>query len=110
MYLKKIYIIVFLLYFYGLDVMAQKDSTAVNDTVQEKKFFNALDYSMQKRFRNKNVGFTNERWVDNSFIDLKFGVEGLEHRAGAEIGLFKTLSLGYGKYFSPVHGVKFGIA
>lgn len=106
MNLKYIYVLIVLACVSCLDVMAQKDGTAVNDTVQEKKFFNALDYSMQKRYRNKNVGFTNERWVDNSFIDMKFGVEGLEHREGAEIGLFKTLSVGYGKYFSPVHGLR----
>ena len=109
MFFKKIYIVVFLACFYSLDVMAQKDVQTVNDTVEGKKFFNALDYSMQKRFRNKNIGFINERWADNTFFDIKFGVEGLEHRAGAEIGLFKTLSLGYGKYFSPVHGVKFNV-
>ena len=104
MNLKYIYVLIVLACVSCLDVMAQKDNTAVNDTVEGKKFFNALDYSMQKRYRNKNIGFTNEKWADNSFLDIKFGVEGLEHREGAEIGLFKTLSVGYGKYFSPVHG------
>ena len=80
MNLKYIYVLIVLACVSCLDVMAQKDNTAVNDTVEGKKFFNALDYSMQKRYRNKNIGFTNEKCADNSFLDIKFGVEGLEHR------------------------------
>lgn len=82
---------------------AQQDSTAVNDTVGGKKFFNALDYSMQKRYRPENKNFENNKWSDNTFVEINMGVEDFLNRDGAEIGLYKIFSAGYGKMFTPVH-------
>lgn len=85
---------------------AQQDSTAVNDTVDGKKFFNALDYSMQKRYRPKNMEFANKKWADNNFVELNIGVEDFLNREGSEMGLYKIFSAGYGKMFTPVHGAR----
>lgn len=88
---------------------AQQDSTAVNDTVDGKKFFNALDYSMQKRYRPKNMEFVNKSWADNTFLELNMGVEDFLKREGAEMGLYKIFSAGYGKMFTPVHGARLNL-
>ena len=88
---------------------AQQDSTAVNDTVGGKKFFNALDYSMQKRYRPKNMEFVNKSWADNTFLELNMGVEDFLKREGAEMGLYKIFSAGYGKMFTPVHGARLNL-
>ena len=85
---------------------AQQDSTAVNDTVGGKKFFNALDYSMQKRYRPKNMVFANNKWTDNTFVGIDMGVESFLNREGSEMGLYKIFSAGYGKMFTPVHGAR----
>ena len=54
--IKLKFIISTIVLFLGMNagLWAQQDSTAVNDTVGGKKFFNALDYSMQKRYRPEN--------------------------------------------------------
>ena len=88
---------------------AQQDSTAVNDTVGGRKFFNALDYSMQKRYRPKNMEFVNKSWADNTFLELNMGVEDFLKREGAEMGLYKIFSAGYGKMFTPVHGARLNL-
>ena len=90
----------------GLELHAQQDTIVVKDSLEKKKFFNALDYSMQKRYRPKNSEFVSNRWADNSFLEFRAGAENFIHRDGTEIGFFKNVSLAYGKMFSPLHGIR----
>ncbi len=95
--------------FINVSLWAQQNPAELKDTVAGKKFFNALDYSMQKRYRPQGATFANNKWSDNTFLQFNIGVEEFVNRDKAEMGLYKLFSLGYGKMFTSVHGARLDI-
>lgn len=67
---------------------------------------NAMEYSMQKRYRPTYKEFANNKFIDNLYISLWGGVNGLFSRAnykmngGSEVGISAT------KFFSPYNAVR----
>lgn len=89
--------------------MADSVSTAPADTSSTAfpgRGFNAMDYSMQRRYRPRNsTPFRNGKFSDNTFL----GITGSSFRfldplagSGASAGLY------YGKWFSPFHAFRIG--
>ena len=68
--------------------------------------FNAMDYSMQKRFRPRNTSsFLNEKFTDNTFLHVtggQFRFLDSQSCSGASAGIH------YGKWFLPNHAFRLG--
>lgn len=53
-----------------------------NLTAQDSTMINALDYSMQKRYRPENEPFVNDKFADNTYVGIHAGIFGLSPREG----------------------------
>lgn len=67
---------------------------------------NALEYSMQKRYRPEYKKFTNDKIWDNLYIDFWGGVSGLFSRAGYEMKGGSEVGASVTKYFSPYNAAR----
>lgn len=81
---------------------AQQDSASVKTD----KGFNALQYSLQKRYRPKGYEFKNTGFRDNTYFSVQVGMEGMVHRKGADIKGGPRFGLSAGKLFSPAHSAR----
>ena len=81
----------------------------VDSTMLEGKF-NALRYSMQKRYRPKDEPFVSGSFWDNTFVFAGGGVEKLVPREPLSFGLGPVFRLGAGKWWRPYHGVRVALA
>lgn len=84
-----------------LSVGAQQDSTGVKD-----RGFNALQYSLQKRYRPKGYEFSNKDWSDHLYLSGQLGFEGIAPRQGADIRGGSRFSIAAGKLFTPAHSAR----
>lgn len=103
--MRRLYIMLLavLLPFMGL---AAQQEVAQEDTTKQKPFFNALDYSLQKRYRVRKYPFKNERFLDNTYVSLQMGMEDYLHRPGADMGIGKNLSVSLGKLWTEAHSLR----
>ena len=84
----------------------QQDSTSVKTD----KGFNALQYSLQKRYLPKGYEFKNNRFLDNTYFSVQIGMEGMTHREGADIKGGPKFGLSAGKLFTSAHSVRVSLS
>ena len=98
------------------DVAAAENKAAADttlsevDSLKQAKMFNALKYSMQKRFRPKDELFVVGSFWDHTFVSLAGGVEKWVPRQGVEFSLGPTFYASVGKWWRPYHGVRVSLA
>ena len=98
------------------DVAAAENKAAADttlsevDSLKQAKMFNALKYSMQKRFRPKDEVFVVGSFWDHTFVSLAGGVEKWVPRQGVEFSLGPTFYASFGKWWRPYHGVRVSLA
>lgn len=91
-------------------VVADQDSMQLqrrmaNDTAYRVKF-NALRYSMQKRYQPKGMEFVNKKFLDNFFINFWGGYNRIIPQGGMSLSGGPEIGLSASKYFSPKNGVR----
>ncbi|MEG1685304.1 MAG: hypothetical protein RR319_05090 [Bacteroides sp.] len=69
--------------------------TAIGDSVP--KFFNALNYSLQKRYIAPGDTFTNKKWYDNTYFSVYGGIEKLIARGLSDFGSGPVFGVTFGK-------------
>ena len=79
--MKRLYIMLLAVLLPLIELAAQQE-VAQEDTTKQKPFFNALDYSLQKRYRARKYPFKNERFMDNTYVSVQMGMEDYLHRPG----------------------------
>lgn len=82
------------------------NAQTLEDTLKRQKGFNALDYSLQKRYRQPGMTFENKKFTDNLFIGVFGGIDQIEPRAGADLSSGPQAGISLTKLFTPVHGVR----
>ena len=87
-------------------VAARADSEQTAGQGEEDGMFNALDYSLQKRFRAKDEPFTSRRFSDNSFVLVYGGAEKLTTRSSSSFSWGGFAKAGYGKWFNPYNAAR----
>lgn len=70
--------------------------------------FNALKYSMQKRYRPENAEFISERFTDNTFLRIQAGSWSLFRNSATGYAPGLTLAASYGKMLNPFNGLSLG--
>lgn len=73
------------------------------DTVKQ---FNALDYSLQRRYRPKNDPFVNEKFMDNTFIGIQGGLMDMLNRGETEFGYGPSAALHFGKWINEYNALR----
>ena len=63
--------------------------------------FNALEYSMQKRYRPRNEAFVSEKFLDNTFLRAGMGTVGLFRNSVSSYSQGPSVSVSVGKMFDP---------
>ncbi len=71
--------------------------------------FNALRFSMQKRYRPANAPFKNERFLDNTFIRADAGSWSLFPSENCTYSFGPAASLAFGKNYSPLNAFSLGV-
>lgn len=101
----KYYIFLFFCLITFIGVKAQEK----NDTLKTDKGFNALQYSLQKRYRAKGYEFKNNSFKDNTYFSIQLGMEGLVHREGADVKGGPVFGLSAGKLFTSAHSARISL-
>lgn len=70
--------------------------------------FNALEYSMQKRYRPRNEAFVSEKFLDNTFMRAGMGTVGLFRNSVSSYSQGPSVSVSVGKMFDPLNAVSVG--
>ncbi len=99
MKLLKKYLFVLVL-FCGLDAAAQVKEQ------EPDKDFNALEHSLQKRYRFKGERFQSPKWYENSFISVYGGGYQLFKDDGGTYSMGGKAGLAVGKWFDEVSGLR----
>ena len=89
--------------FLGTPVVAEEEP-------DPEDMFNALDYSLQKRYRAKDDPFYSEKFSDNTFFFLQGGAESFAARMNSTFSWGGTARAGYGKWFNPYNALKATLA
>lgn len=76
-----------------------------NDTAYQVKF-NALKYSMQKRYRPKGKEFVNNKFLDNFFFSFWGGYNRIIPRGGMNLSGGAEIGVAVSKYFTSKNGVR----
>lgn len=87
----------------ALDAAMRKRSE--DDSAYQVKF-NALRYSMQKRYRPKGAKFVNDRFFDNFFVAAWGGYNRIIPRTGVELTGATELGLSLSKFFTSNTGLR----
>lgn len=103
--MRRLYIMLLAVLLPLMELAAQQE-VAQEDTTKQKPFFNALDYSLQKRYRARKYPFKNERFMDNTYVSVQMGMEDYLHRPGADMGVGKNLSVSFGKLWTEAHSFR----
>lgn len=82
-------------------MFAQSDSTSM---------FNALDYSLQKRYLERGEKFVSDKFTDNTFISIGGGVDKLVPRANSSFSWGGTFSLSFGKWFNAYNALRLSVS
>lgn len=72
-------------------------------------YFNALEYSLQKRYRPTDADFRNEKFIDNTFVSVGGGVQKLYMRDYHRYKSGPELAITVGKNFTPLHTLRVGL-
>lgn len=67
---------------------------------------NALDYSMQKRYRPKDEPFASGAWGDNTFVSIHLGAGQLAPFKNDRWSWGPSVSVSYGKWFNPFNALR----
>lgn len=76
-----------------------------NDTAYQVKF-NALKYSMQKRYQPQGREFVNKKFLDNFFVSFWGGYNRIIPQGGMNLSGGPEIGLSVSKFFSPKNGVR----
>lgn len=76
-----------------------------NDTAYQMKF-NALKYSMQKRYQPQGKQFANKKFLDNFFVSFWGGYNRIIPQGGMNLSGGPEIGLSVSKFFSPKNGVR----
>lgn len=77
------------------------------DTVKQ---FNALDYSLQKRYRPANETFISDRFIDNTFISAQGGIFNLAAWGDTKYAFGPSATLGMGKWINEYNAVRLSLS
>lgn len=84
------------------DFVQPKDSTEVD------KGFNALNYSLQKRYQNPHEAFSNEKWRDNTYMSFSVGTEQILKKQNSSYSWGEKARFGYGKMLNRTNRIELG--
>lgn len=82
----------------------QDSLRAIEDSIRRN--FNALRFSLQRRYRPENDPFENRTWGDNTFLTFNLGSNHIIPRTGKNFGAGPEIRVAYGKWFNPYNAVK----
>lgn len=68
--------------------------------------FNALDYSLQKRYRPENDPFVTEKFMDNTFFSLYLGASQIAGSENIKYSWGGSYGLTFGKWLNYANGVR----
>lgn len=85
-------------------LLAQDDTTVV--TKDPSKGWNAMNYSLQKRYQPQGEAFESYKFTDNTFLLLGGNGTGFIGNKDMNPGNGVTFSAGYGKWFNRSHAVR----
>lgn len=71
--------------------------------------FNALEYSLQKRYLKKGVPFENNKFKDNLFFSVMFGLQKIAPNGDASFDGGTNIGLGVGKLFTPTSAARLSL-
>lgn len=74
------------------------------------KQFNALDYSLQKRYRPANETFINDRFIDNTFISVQGGIFNMAPWGDTKYSFGPSAALGLGKWVNEYNAVRISLS
>ena len=77
------------------------------DTVKQ---FNALDYSLQKRYRPANETFISDRFIDNTFISAQGGIFNLAAWGDTKYAFGPSATLGMGKWINEYNALRISLS
>ena len=72
--------------------------------------FNALEFSMQKRYRPGNAAFVSDRFTDNTFLRVRAGSWSLFGNSVTGYSLGPSAGVSLGKMFSRFNGLSTGLS
>lgn len=94
--------------FFALSLFLMPISLPAQEVVVDTSSFNALEFSMQKRYRPVNEPFVSERFLDNTFLRLSAGSCGLFPNSASSYSQGPVASVYIGKMFGPLNSVSVG--
>ena len=94
--------------FFALSLFLTPLSLPAQEVVADTSSFNALEFSMQKRYRPENEPFVSERFLDNTFLRLSVGSCGLFPNSASSYSQGPVASVYIGKMFGPLNAVSVG--
>lgn len=100
---NKIYVLVLAM---AVVVTALPQNLAAQDTTM----INALDYSMQKRYRPENDPFVNEKFTDNTYLGVQAGVFGLAPREENVYSSGLSFKISGGKWLNKYNNLRLSLS
>ena len=91
------------------DIFQQPTTTNYNeeDDFKNRVDFNAIDFIHQSRYRPKDkVEFSNGNFLDNFYVGVHGGINGLMHRQGPKMASRMALGVSATKFFWPWSGLR----
>lgn len=96
-------------------IAKMRDAAAAQDSAMQRRSqadtayrvkFNALKYSMQKRYQPKGQQFVNEKFLDNFFLSFWGGYNRITPQGGMDLSGGPEIGLSASKYFSSKNGLR----
>lgn len=82
-------------------------STAAEDSTE---MFNALDYSLQKRYMDRGEPFVKSRFSDNTFLSIHAGTEQYVPFGYSTFAWGASMRISYGKWFDAYNALRISLA
>lgn len=96
-------------YIFILGVLFANNLYAQQDTVPANKGFNALQYSLQKRYLPRGYKFNKGGFWNHVYISGQLGMEKIIRREGADINGGPAFSFSAGKLLNHAHSVRLSL-
>lgn len=97
----KLYIVILCCIIPVTSICAQQDTIT-----KTQKGFNALNYSLQKRYIPKGQEFKNNNFSDNLYIGIWGGIDKIVPRAGTKLSLGEQAGVSATKEFNAINGMR----
>ncbi|QIU93893.1 hypothetical protein BacF7301_06925 [Bacteroides faecium] len=96
-------------------IAKMRDAAAAQDSAMQRRSqadtayrvkYNALSYSMQKRYQPQGREFVNKKFLDNFFVSFWGGYNRIIPQGGMNLSGGPEIGLSVSKFFSPKNGVR----